>query len=307
VQYLSLLCSTSHSCTVSLTPLQYLSPLYSTSHSRRVPLTPVKHLSLLCSTSHSCTVPPTPLQYLSLLYTTSHSCAVPLTPVSTSHSSTIPLTPVQYLSLLSVPLTPLQYLSPLYSTCHSCQYLSLLYNTSHPCTVPVTPVSTSHSCAVPLTPVQYLSLLSVPPPPLQYFSLLSQLAHNSYFQTIQATNLHLYSHFKRTIQPLSCLKSENAGTTNCDLRSLLQSFVKHLLDGAVRWRSSHCTSSFDVPRAVHRNIISVVKPTRSTNVSNLFYFGMTLYMFRTVFPSIINSSRLYIQQQAFVKQTAISV
>ena len=235
MQYLSLLCSTSHSCTVSLTPLQYLSPLYSTSHSRRVPLTPVKHLSLLCSTSHSCTVPPTPLQYLSLLYTT------------------------------------------------------------------------SHSCAVPLTPVQYLSLLSVPPPPLQYFSLLSQLAHNSYFQTIQATNLHLYSHFKRTIQPLSCLKSENAGTTNCDLRSLLQSFVKHLLDGAVRWRSSHCTSSFDVPRAVHRNIISVVKPTRSTNVSNLFYFGMTLYMFRTVFPSIINSSRLYIQQQAFVKQTAISV
>ena len=32
------------------------------------------------------------------------------------------------------------------------------------------------------------------------------------------------------------------------------------------------------------------------------YFTMTLYMFRTVFPSIIRSSRLYIQQQAFVKQ-----
>ena len=31
-------------------------------------------------------------------------------------------------------------------------------------------------------------------------------------------------------------------------------------------------------------------------------FGVTLYMFRTVFPSIIRSSRLYIQQQAFVKQ-----
>jgi len=30
----------------------------------------------------------------------------------------------------------------------------------------------------------------------------------------------------------------------------------------------------------------------------LFYFEMTLYMFRTVFPSIIRSSRLYIQQQA---------
>ena len=42
--------------------------------------------------------------------------------------------------------------------------------------------------------------------------------------------------------------------------------------------------------------ISVVKPTRCTNVTNLFYFGMTFYMFRTVFPSIIKSSRLYIQQ-----------
>ena len=39
------------------------------------------------------------------------------------------------------------------------------------------------------------------------------------------------------------------------------------------------------------------------------YFGMTLYVFRTVFPSIIGSSRLYIQQQAYVNQillTAIS-
>ena len=47
---------------------------------------------------------------------------------------------------------------------------------------------------------------------------------------------------------------------------------------------------FDVHRAVH--LISIVKPTRCTNVSNLFYFGMTLYMFRTVFPSIVRSSRL---------------
>ena len=57
---------------------------------------------------------------------------------------------------------------------------------------------------------------------------------------------------------------------------------------------------------VHRNIISVVKPTRCTNVSNLFYFGMTLHMFRTVFPSIIRSSRLHIQQKAFVKQTLLT-
>jgi len=53
-------------------------------------------------------------------------------------------------------------------------------------------------------------------------------------------------------------------------------------------------------------IISIVKPTRCTSVSNLFHFGMTLYMFRTVFPPIIRSSKLYIlqpnrQQYLFVK------
>jgi hypothetical protein len=37
-----------------------------------------------------------------------------------------------------------------------------------------------------------------------------------------------------------------------------------------------------------------------------FYFDLTLYMFRTVFPSIIRSSRLYIQQQAYVKQILLS-
>jgi hypothetical protein len=31
------------------------------------------------------------------------------------------------------------------------------------------------------------------------------------------------------------------------------------------------------------------------NISNLFYFGTTLYMFWTVSPSIIRSLRLYIQ------------
>ena len=34
----------------------------------------------------------------------------------------------------------------------------------------------------------------------------------------------------------------------------------------------------------------------------LFYFGMTLYMFQTVFPSMSMSSRLYLQQQAFARQ-----
>ena len=38
------------------------------------------------------------------------------------------------------------------------------------------------------------------------------------------------------------------------------------------------------------------------NISNLFYFGTTLYMFRAVFPSIIRSLRLYIQHQVYVIQ-----
>jgi len=38
----------------------------------------------------------------------------------------------------------------------------------------------------------------------------------------------------------------------------------------------------------------------------IIYFRMILYMFRTVFPSIIRSSRLYIQQEAFVKQILLS-
>jgi len=56
----------------------------------------------------------------------------------------------------------------------------------------------------------------------------------------------------------------------------------------------------------YKNIPFRVKQTGRTNVSNLFYFGMTLYMFRMVFQSIIRSSRLYIQQQVFVKQKLLS-
>jgi hypothetical protein len=37
------------------------------------------------------------------------------------------------------------------------------------------------------------------------------------------------------------------------------------------------------------------KTNQINNILNLFYFGTTLYMFRTVFPSIIRSLRRYIQ------------
>ena len=38
------------------------------------------------------------------------------------------------------------------------------------------------------------------------------------------------------------------------------------------------------------------------NISNLFYFGITLYMFRTVSPPIIRSLRLCKQHQVYVIQ-----
>jgi hypothetical protein len=45
-----------------------------------------------------------------------------------------------------------------------------------------------------------------------------------------------------------------------------------------------------------------IKTNQMHNISNLFYFGTTLYMFRTVSPSIIRSLRLYIQHQVYVIQ-----
>jgi len=44
------------------------------------------------------------------------------------------------------------------------------------------------------------------------------------------------------------------------------------------------------------------KTNQIHNISNLFYFGTTIYMFRTVFPSLIRSVRLYIQHQVYVIQ-----
>jgi hypothetical protein len=54
-----------------------------------------------------------------------------------------------------------------------------------------------------------------------------------------------------------------------------------------------------------KEAISIVKPTRYTSFSNLLYFGITLYKFRAVFPSIVRSSRLYIHQQEYVKQIVL--
>jgi len=44
------------------------------------------------------------------------------------------------------------------------------------------------------------------------------------------------------------------------------------------------------------------KTNQMHNISNLFYFGTTIYMFRAVFSSNTRSLRLYIQHQVYVIQ-----
>ena len=55
-----------------------------------------------------------------------------------------------------------------------------------------------------------------------------------------------------------------------------------------------------------KSVFFIVKPTRCTSFSNLFYFVVALYMFRTVFPSIIRSLRLCVQHQVYVKQILLT-
>jgi hypothetical protein len=60
-------------------------------------------------------------------------------------------------------------------------------------------------------------------------------------------------------------------------------------------------STVDVHRPVQRNIFLKYNQ-QDAPVSQIIYSCKTLYMFRTVFPFIIRSSKLHIQQQAYVKQ-----
>jgi len=55
-------------------------------------------------------------------------------------------------------------------------------------------------------------------------------------------------------------------------------------------------NTFDFHVAMHRDKFLIIKPTRCTNFSEAFNFGMKLYMFRAVSLSIIRSFTLYIQQ-----------
>jgi hypothetical protein len=77
-------------------------------------------------------------------------------------------------------------------------------------------------------------------------------------------------------------------------------FVEACGCGTQRYRRLHLVNlTFIGPCIV---IYFCSKPTRCISLSNSFGFELTFYMFRTVFPSIIRSSRLYIQQQVYVKQ-----
>ena len=49
------------------------------------------------------------------------------------------------------------------------------------------------------------------------------------------------------------------------------------------------------------------KTNQMHNISNLFYFGAKIYMFLTVFSSIIKSLRLYIQHQVYVIQVLLLI
>ena len=79
------------------------------------------------------------------------------------------------------------------------------------------------------------------------------------------------------------------------LQTLIQKLTKpkrELLFGLV-------LSTEDETRLLSAHIRRV-QPTRC-NVSQFIYFCKTLYMFQTVFPSIIRSSKLHIQCQVFVR------
>jgi len=104
----------------------------------------------------------------------------------------------------------------------------------------------------------------------------------------------LQSEISNTVEQRLVLKPDSHPDNHILLFSGTSEFIYHIPQIQPIWKQliTFCNS--------------VLKPTRCTNVSNLFYFGMTLYMFRAVFPSIISSSNRYCCLLAS-KQTEISV
>ena len=136
--------------------------------------------------------------------------------------------------------------------------------------------------------------------------------HNSGYPTHWTITRSLYTHtHKNHLENISYvdLKQLNAlYSTSCNnMLYALGNFINKKHPFPITYSMKTCYNKLQyimesLQYKLKSYIISIVKPTRCTSVSNLFYFGMTHHMFRTVFPSIIRSSRLYKQQQAFVKQ-----
>jgi len=65
--------------------------------------------------------------------------------------------------------------------------------------------------------------------------------------------------------------------------------------------SNYIEESLFILSKPHERLFFIVKPTRCT----IFRVDwISFYMFRTVFPSIIRSSRLYVQHQVYVTQVS---
>ena len=67
------------------------------------------------------------------------------------------------------------------------------------------------------------------------------------------------------------------------------------------------TSLREIPAKLETSLPYIILFLGTTSFPLQIYFiGVTLYMFRTVFPSIVRSYRLYILQQAYVKQILVT-
>ena len=88
------------------------------------------------------------------------------------------------------------------------------------------------------------------------------------------------------------------------MRSLcLQNLALHFFNQGQGLTQCHmCCATMHIAyeRPTVHEEVRRVQPTRC-KVSQFIYFCKTLYMFQTVFPSIIRSSKLHIQRQVFVR------
>jgi hypothetical protein len=91
-------------------------------------------------------------------------------------------------------------------------------------------------------------------------------------------------------------------------------FVRHVgVEGSILDKTHRCCITWYDDELLNLALFIIIyiqrqlmyfysKTNQMHNISNLFYFGTTLYMFRTVFPPIIRSLWLYIQHQLYVIQ-----